>query len=159
MGLDGQYTNPVRVVSFNTAERWSQDVSGDVTSTGQVLVSTNSGTNLYHGQLFGYFQDQRAGFANTAGGNNSPFQRNQFGGRVGGPIIKDKLFFFGNSERIKQDQSQSLTLGPDFQTIQTKYSKLPSPYRETYSTPPTLVSEDEPVVQAACRAVRHRWHR
>jgi len=121
-------------VSEFQLNRSTQDVSGDVTSTGQVLVSTNSGTNLYHGQLFGYFQDQRAGFANTAGGNNSPFQRNQFGGRIGGPIIKDKLFFFGNSERIKQDQSQSLTLGPDFQAIQTRYSKLPSPYRETYST-------------------------
>ncbi len=34
-----------------------------------------------------------------------PFQRNQFGGSIGGPIIKDKLFFFGNAERIKQDSA------------------------------------------------------
>ncbi len=114
--------------------RSTQDVSGDVTSTGQVLVSTNSGTNNYHGQLFYYFQDHRAVFARTAGGNDVPFQRNQFGGSVGGPIIKDKLFFFGNAERIKQDSANALTLGPLFGAIQTQYSRLPSPYRETYST-------------------------
>lgn len=114
--------------------RSTQDVSGDVTSTGQVLVSTNSGTNAFHGQLFYYFQDNRAAFARTAGGIDVPFQRNQFGGSVGGPIIKDKLFFFANAERIKQDSSNSLTLGPLFTAIQTKYSSLPSPYRETYST-------------------------
>ncbi len=114
--------------------RSTQDVSGDVTSTGQVLVSTNSGTNNDHGQLFYYFQDHRAVFARTAGGNDVPFQRNQFGGSVAGPIIKDKLFFFGNAERIKQDSANALTLGPLFGAIQTQYSRLPSPYRETYST-------------------------
>ncbi len=114
--------------------RSTQDVSGDVTSTGQVLVSTNSGTNAFHGQAFYYFQDHNALFARTAGGNDVPFQRNQFGGSVGGPIIKDKLFFFGNAERIKQDSQNALTLGSNFQAIQQKYSALPSPYRETYST-------------------------
>ncbi len=114
--------------------RATQDVSGEVTSTGQVLVSTRSGTNQLHGNLFYYFQDQRALFANTAAGLHNPFQRNQFGGSVGGPIIKDKLFFFANSERIKQDQSQSILLGSLFQAIQQRYSSLPSPYRETYST-------------------------
>jgi hypothetical protein len=114
--------------------RSNQDVSGEVTSTGQVLVSTRSGTNALHGNLFYNFQDQRALFANTAGGYHNPFQRNQFGGSVGGPIIKDKLFFFGNSERIKQDQSTTITLGSLFQDIQNRYANLPSPYRETYST-------------------------
>lgn len=114
--------------------RSTQDVSGDVTSTGQVLVSTVSGTNEFHGQLFYYFQDHNALFARTAGGIDVPFQRNQFGGSVGGPLIKDKLFFFGNAERIKQDSSNALTLGPLFSAIQTAHSSLPSPYRETYST-------------------------
>jgi hypothetical protein len=114
--------------------RATQDVSGEITSTGQVLVSTNSGTNQFHGQLFYNFQDQRAGVANTAGGLHNPFQRNQFGGSVGGPILKDKLFFFGNIERIKQDQSSSILLGSLFSAIQNRYSSLPSPYRETYST-------------------------
>jgi Carboxypeptidase regulatory-like domain len=114
--------------------RSTQDVSGDVTSTGQVLVSTNSGTNQYHGQAFYQFQDHSALFARTAAGLDTPFQRNQFGGSVGGPIIKDKLFFFGNAERIKQESPVSITLAPTFAAIQAAHPTIPSPYRETYST-------------------------
>ena len=142
--LDGQDISDENVGTtiFNVSQgsigdfqlnRATQDVSGDVTSTGQVLVSTNSGTNSLHGQLFYDFQDHREGFARAAGGIDVPFQRNQFGGSVGGPIIKDKLFFFGNAERVKQDQANSITLGPLFSAIQAKYPSLPSPYRQTYS--------------------------
>ncbi len=111
----------------------TQDVSGDLTSTGQVLVATRSGTNQYHGQAFYNFQDNNAGFA-TIQGVNVPFQRNQFGGRVGGPIIKDKLFFFANSERIKQEQSAAASLGPQVSGIQALFPSIGSPFRETYST-------------------------
>ena len=76
--------------------RSTQDVSGEVTSTGQVLVSTNSGTNAFHGNLFYNFQDHRALFARAQNGQDPQFQRNQFGGSIGGPIIKDHLFFFAN---------------------------------------------------------------
>jgi Carboxypeptidase regulatory-like domain len=112
----------------------TQDVSGEVTSTGQVLVATRSGTNSFHGQLFYNFQDNNVGFAPTTGGFNAPFQRNQFGGNVGGPIIKDKLFFFVDSERIKQDEEGSATTGPTFAAIQAEFPFIPSPFRDTYST-------------------------
>jgi len=143
--LDGQdiTDETVGTTIFNVSQgsigdfqlnRSTQDVSGDVTSTGQVLVSTNSGTNTIHGQLFYNFQDYRAIFARTAGGVETPFQRNQFGGSVGGPIIKDKLFFFANSERIKQESPVSITMAPTFAAIQAAHPSIPSPYRETYST-------------------------
>lgn len=111
----------------------TQDVSGDLTSTGQVLVSTRSGTNNFHGNLFYNFQDNAAGFA-TFNNVNPPFQRNQFGGGVGGPILKDKLFFFAESERIKQDQSTTASLGSDFAGVQAANPTIGTPYRETYST-------------------------
>ena len=142
--LDGQdiTDETVGTTIFNVSQgainefqlnRSTQDVSGDVTSTGQVLVSTQSGTNGYHGQIFYQFQDYRAGFA-SGGASNPPFQRNQFGGGVGGPIIKDKLFFFGNAERIKQDSSTQVPLGPTFAAISALHPSLTTPYRETYST-------------------------
>lgn len=112
--------------------RSTQDVSGDVTSTGQVLVTTVNGTNKYHGELFYNFQDARALFA-TEFAAQPPFQRNQFGGSFGGPLIKDKLFFFGNAERIKQDSSQPAQVGGPFATAFAGLS-VASPYRETYST-------------------------
>ena len=114
--------------------RSTQDVSGEVTSTGQVLVATRSGTNTFHGEGFYNFQDHRVGFAPTTGGFDAPFQRNQFGGSFGGPIIKDKLFIFGNIERIKQDEEGSATTSPTFAAIQAQFPFIPSPYRETYST-------------------------
>ncbi len=114
--------------------RSTQDVSGEVTSTGQVLVSTRSGTNAFHGQAFYNFQDHSVGFANTTAGVDAPFQRNQFGGAIGGPIIKDKLFFFADSERIKQDQQSSATTSSIFSTISAQYPYFPAPFRDTYST-------------------------
>ncbi len=143
--LDGQdiTDETVGTTIFNVSQgaigdfqlnRSTQDVSGEVTSTGQVLVSTNSGTNAFHGQAFYNFQDHSALFARTAGGYDQPFQRNQYGGSVGGPIIKDKLFFFGNAERIQQASATAITLNPLFIAIQNQYPNLPSPYRQTYST-------------------------
>jgi len=126
--------------------RSTQDVSGEVTSQGQVLVSTRSGTNAIHGQAFYQFQDQRALYANpnSATGHVPPyFQRNQFGGSVGGPIIKDKLFYFGNAERIQQINASPAKLGPIFNgstpgipisTAATSFPSIGQPYRQTYST-------------------------
>jgi hypothetical protein len=140
--LDGQdiTDETVGTTIFNVSQgaigefqlnRSTQDVSGDVTSTGQVLVATKSGTNSFHGELFYNFQDARALFA-TEFGAQPPFQRNQYGGSIGGPIIKDKLFFFGNAERIKQDSSTPAGVGSQFP--QYAGLNIPSPYRETYST-------------------------
>ncbi len=128
------YNVPTGAVDEFQLNRSTQDVSGEVTSTGQVLVSTRSGTNTFHGQLFYNFQDYRTGFAATTGGFNAPFQRNQFGGDFGGPIIKDKLFFFADIERIKQDQQGSATTSPTFAAIQAQYPFIPAPFRDTYST-------------------------
>jgi hypothetical protein len=113
--------------------RSTQDVSGEVTSTGQVLVSTQSGTNGVHGNAFYNFQDARAGAADV-GGLQAPFQRNQFGGYVGGPIIRDKLFFFGGIERLKQSE-EDVALGgsPVFQPILSQYPFVPAPFRDTFS--------------------------
>jgi hypothetical protein len=61
---------------------------------------TKSGTNAFHGSLWEYFRndamDANTYFANQAGAPKPPLRFNQFGGTFGGPIIKDKLFFFGS---------------------------------------------------------------
>ena len=143
--LDGQdiTDETVGTTIFNVSQgainefqlnRSTQDVSGEVTSTGQVLVSTNSGTNSFHGQAFYYFQDNNAGFANLTGGVDAPFQRNQYGGSIGGPIIKDKLFFFANAERIQQVNISAATASPTFSSLLSQYPSVPFGYKETYST-------------------------
>jgi hypothetical protein len=124
---------PAGAIQEFQLNRSTQDVSGEVTSTGQVLVSTRSGTNTIHGNTFYNFQDARAGAADV-GGLQAPFQRNQFGGYVGGPLIKDKLFFFGGAERLKQSE-QDVAIGgsPVFAPILAQYPFIPAPFRDTFS--------------------------
>src|SRR5215831_17321436 len=75
----------------------------------QVTVVTQSGTNKFHGSVFEFIRnsalDARTIFdINPVPGATSsaaPFRRNQFGGSIGGPIQKDRLFFFGNYEGFR----------------------------------------------------------
>src|SRR5205085_443815 len=70
------------------------------TAGGVVNVITKSGTDILHGSLF-YFQRLEALTANTSDGKPlQDFHREQFGGTIGGPIVKRKMFFFGAFEQI-----------------------------------------------------------
>jgi hypothetical protein len=142
--LDGQdiTDETVGTTIFNVSQgavdqvqisRSTQDVTGDITTTGAVQAATRSGTNAFHGNAFYNFQDQAVGFG-TERGIVAPFQRNQFGGAIGGPIIKDRLFFFGNSERIKQDTGTVSTVGSLYSPILQQFPFVPTPFRDTYST-------------------------
>ncbi|MGI8469551.1 MAG: TonB-dependent receptor [Pyrinomonadaceae bacterium] len=73
---------------------------------------TKSGTNQFHGGLFEYFRNEKLDandfFANTFGFPRAKFELNQFGGNLSGPIVKDKLFFFGNYEGVRQTRGNLL---------------------------------------------------
>jgi hypothetical protein len=69
----------------------------------QVSVVTQSGTNQLHGSLFEFVRNSAFDARNFFDGPTvPPFKRNQFGGSLGGPIIKDKAFFFVNYEGFRQ---------------------------------------------------------
>lgn len=105
----------------------SLDLSNDLTSSGAVNVTTKSGTNSYHGQAFGFIRDHSFG-ANAPGGVDQYLQRDQYGGRFGGALIKDKLFFFADGERTKQDANASVLLsGTPFANFAGSFSQ---PFRE-----------------------------
>ena len=77
---------------------------------GVVNTVTKSGTNEYHGQLFYYLRDNELGARNPRGFNpltgealKPVDRRHQFGGTIGGPIVKDKLFFFFSYDQQKRD--------------------------------------------------------
>ncbi len=72
------------------------------TAGGVINVITKSGTNEFHGSLF-YFQRLEALTANASDGTPlTDFRREQFGGTIGGPIKRDKAFFFVASENINE---------------------------------------------------------
>lgn len=82
------------------------DASYGRNSGANVNVVTKSGTNRVHGSAYEYFRntDLNANtfFANEAGNPRGVLNQNQFGGTVGGPIVKNKLFFFLSGEGLRQ---------------------------------------------------------
>jgi hypothetical protein len=106
----------------------SLDLSQELTSSGGVNVSTRTGTNAYHGQAFGLFRD--SSIAARLPGPPAPFQRSQFGGNFGGPVIKDKLFFFMDAERTKQDLRAPVPIASS-DPLASFSGGFSSPFRET----------------------------
>lgn len=82
---------------------------------GQVLIITRSGTNQFHGSAYEFLRNNVFDAPNYFDrGSAPPFQRNQFGVSVGGPIQKDKTFLFGNFEEFQQHLHQTgVDLVPD----------------------------------------------
>src|SRR5438552_14392531 len=73
---------------------------------GQVSIVTKSGTNQFHGTAFEYLRnsvlDAADFFSNKNHGKNNPLHRNQYGGTLGGPILKNRMFFFLSYEGFRQ---------------------------------------------------------
>src|SRR6266581_3364912 len=86
---------------------------------GQVSIVTSSGTNQWHGGVFEYMRNSALDATNYFELTKGPFKRHQFGGTIGGPLKKDKLFVFGNYEGFQQRLAQSTrAIYPDVQSRQ-----------------------------------------
>lgn len=102
--------------SINSIQEFKLDNSTFSAEYGQssgavVNLATRSGGNEFHGELFEFLRndalDARNFFTFTAG-EPPPFKRNQFGGNLGGPIIKSRAFFFFSYEGLRQRQGFDL---------------------------------------------------
>jgi hypothetical protein len=79
----------------------------------QINLVTRSGSNQYHGSAYEFLRnsslDAKNLFDRPAPSKIPPFRQNQFGGTFGGPVKKDKLFFFGSYEGFRQVKAQTAT--------------------------------------------------
>jgi Carboxypeptidase regulatory-like domain len=130
VGTTTQNVGMSSIQEFNIS-RSNLDLSTELTSAGAVNVTTRSGSNDIHGQAFYDFRGRDAGTASFPGAQVGYYQRNNFGGRVGGPIIKDKLFFFIDGERMKQDGLLPLVIPAPFSQLSGGFL---SPFRDTAIT-------------------------
>jgi hypothetical protein len=107
----------------------SLDLSNELTSSGAVNVTTKSGTNSIHGEAFGLFRDSSlaAALPTPAGLPPATSQRSQYGARLGGPIIKNKFFYFLDGERTLQHGQAAVLIGAPFNQFSGYFN---SPFTE-----------------------------
>src|SRR4051812_2880072 len=113
-------------------ETSSLDAQYGYHSSGAVNVVTKSGTNGVHGNLFEYGRNSKFNAQQAFTTVKPPSHRNQFGGTFGGPLVNDKLFYFGAYQGTLQDQVDPLTA--------------------TVPTSAMLLGDFSTAMSAACRA-------
>ncbi len=72
---------------------------------GQIAVTTKSGSNQFHGVAYNFLRNSvmdAKNFFHPSGEDIAAFQRNNFGGNIGGPIVQDRTFFFFNAEYLRE---------------------------------------------------------
>ncbi|MEI9812552.1 MAG: carboxypeptidase regulatory-like domain-containing protein [Acidobacteriota bacterium] len=81
-------------------------------SSGVVSVALKSGSNDIHGSLFEFFRNEALDAKNLFATTKSPYRQNQYGATIGGPILRNKLFYFGDFQigRLRQSSTTTSTL-------------------------------------------------
>lgn len=115
----------------------TNNYTAEVGRTGGAVINiiTKSGTNAFHGSAYEFFQNDvlNANPFQFSQGQPKPKQRqNQFGGSVGGPIVKDKVFFFAAYEGLRQVTGQN---------PQVQQTVLPGQYTTLHSGNNALISQ------------------
>jgi hypothetical protein len=77
---------------------------------GYINIVTKSGTNALRGSVFDLFRDEALNARHALSGTRLPMRQSQFGGAVGGPLLRDRTFFFGNVEHRSLDQTGLATI-------------------------------------------------
>ncbi|PWU05422.1 MAG: TonB-dependent receptor, partial [Terriglobia bacterium] len=155
-GASGQLLGVEAVREYNVIEHTYGAEYGK-RAGGQISIVTTSGTNQLHGDIFEYLRnsalDARNFFDQTIG--TPPFKRHQFGGALGGPIKKNRVFLFGNYEGFRQRLAlSSRAIVPDMQSRQgmlpcNLITPAPSPCPASgYVTVPNLKQGILPYVNA-----------
>ncbi|MGO9574396.1 MAG: carboxypeptidase regulatory-like domain-containing protein [Terriglobales bacterium] len=101
---------PAEAVREVIVSRVTPELFQSLNATGAVRVTTRSGGDEWHGNLFGNLEDRIAGMAGFPAGNPK-YSRQQYGFGAGGAVIKDKAFLFVGGERSKQDGVLPIMLG------------------------------------------------
>lgn len=110
--------NPDTIMEFKV-QTSQYDASFGRNAGANVNVITKGGTNTFHGTLFEFFRNNDLNandfFFNRAGTARPILRQNQFGGTIGGPVIKDKLFFFGSYQGTRQTNGVSSSCSTSFE--------------------------------------------
>jgi hypothetical protein len=138
--LDGAYHNnpydngymsmpfPDALQEFKV-ETGATGVQTGVKSSGSVSLVTKSGTNDLHGDLFEFVRNASFNARNAFYAKRDSIKRNQFGGTLGGPVMKNKLFFFSGYQRttIRQAPTDQIGIVPTAAMMAGDFTAFASP--------------------------------
>ncbi|MDQ2921871.1 MAG: TonB-dependent receptor [Acidobacteriota bacterium] len=123
---------------------------------GQVIVTTKSGTNQFHGSLFEFHRNSPLDARNFFAPKKPSFRRNQFGGVIGGPIKHDRTFFFAGYEGQRRGQQEAglanvptlaMKLG-DFSGVPNLFLRDPNKTGNCSATDRTACFPDNKILQS-----------
>ena len=102
-------------------------------SGGQINAITKSGDNAFHGNVFEFLRNTDLDARNYFSPTRGVFRQNQFGGTFGGPIRRNKLFFFVDYQGTRQTEGveQATSACPQAPTAQAIFLTLPTVRKET----------------------------
>ena len=105
------------VFGLDTVSEFQVVTSGGQAEFGRALggyfnVITRSGTSTLHGGVYGFLRNQRLNAANPLSRSTLPLTQGQFGASVGGPVVRDRTFFFTNYEGRRLNTDGILTIAP-----------------------------------------------
>jgi hypothetical protein len=116
------------------------------TPGGQVLLTTRAGTNDLHGGVYEYFRndvlDANDWFANAADRTRAAERHNDFGGFIGGPVLKDNTFFFASYEGARLRLPQTMVFDVPSSEIRTSAPSALAPLLNAFPMPNGPVSTD-----------------
>ena len=152
------FPNPDAIQEFNL-------ITGNMSASfgnaigGVVNVVTKSGTDQIHGDIFEFLQNNVLDASNYfSGGVVNPLKQNQFGGSVGGPIIKNRLFYFGSYQgtRFRTAQNGQIASVPDAAERTGDFSDLlPGTQLVNPSTGANYLNNQIPVSPVATYFLNH----
>jgi hypothetical protein len=104
---------------------------------GVISIATKAGSNDFHGSAFEFFRDSKFDARNYFDvGKPPPFKRHQYGFSFGGPVLKNRLFFFGGYERLQEDLGLTLiTTVPNAAERAGNVNPAIRPYLDLYPMP------------------------
>ena len=110
-GVEGTF------IGLDTVEELQVVTSGGQAELGRALggyvnLVTKSGGNTLHGDMYGYFRNQRVNAANALSNTVLPLTQAQYGASLSGPVVKDRTFYFVNFEGRDLNQSGLATISP-----------------------------------------------
>ena len=103
-----------------------------------VTANIKSGTNTFHGDIFEFYRDTFLNTRNYLQKTAPKYHQNLFGGTLGGPIFKDKLFFFGSYQGNRATQPQTVATNTVYSSAQLSGDFTGTKFSATHKIPGTI---------------------